>query len=178
MAMDLSLLGGNHPGNKQWLIKVKNKLASLFGHTHPLIYNHWQTKQGNIDLNKEVSKLANLSQTLTNYAIFAKSAGIAVVLLAYHQGVIHPKVSFFVGLPISWFKSNKLNITYLLQNYPIPTLILQNQQDPLGPASLVADILNRLNLDNYQLSKLKGDDHIYTDLTTIRSRIYDFISQT
>ncbi len=128
MAMDLILLDGNHSGNKLWLTKVENKLADLFDHTHPLIYSHWQTKQGNIkyniDLNKEVAKLAILSQTLTNYAIFAKSAGIAVVLLAYHQGVIYPKVSFFVGLPISWFKSNKLNITRLLQNYPIPTLIL------------------------------------------------------
>jgi len=176
--MDLVLLGGNHPGNQEWLEAVAAKLGDLFDQTWPLIYQHWRQPELTLDLEREVDKLARLTRSLHDYAIFAKSAGIAITLTAYQRGLIKPNLAVFVGLPIGWGGSAYLEAIRSVKQRPLPILFIQNRADPLGPADKVKDWLSKIDLPDYKLVILPGQDHIYADLPVIRQKVKEFLSPT
>lgn len=73
--MKLFLLAGNHISNKKWIEEVHANLQDLFDESEILYYSHWNSKERkDIDLDLEIERLANLTNGLEDFIVFAKSA--------------------------------------------------------------------------------------------------------
>jgi hypothetical protein len=85
----LVILPGNSPKNKEWAISARGAFMSLFKSVIINEYDHWNNNKESIDLNLEANKLAGIIRSADQpIEIFAKSAGIILVLYAVHNKII------------------------------------------------------------------------------------------
>src|SRR4030042_6785686 len=102
--MNLILLPGNTPGNKNWIEEVEQSLKPNFSSTNIQFYRHWQTGDDLVDLDHELEELVDKTSKLSDYLIFAKSAGVVLSVKGICEGKIKPGWCVFVGTPILWAK--------------------------------------------------------------------------
>lgn len=173
--MNLILLGGNSIDNKKWIKEVEQHLRPLFETTRIVYYEHWETGGLMINLDKEEEKLIETVRGLDKYMIFAKSAGSLVTIKAIYENKILPEKCIFVGLPLKWAKKNNFNIDLWLKNYSVPTVIIQNTDDPLASSQEVQSFLKQENTINIGLKEFPGNTHDYNKLDLIYSLTEDLL---
>ncbi len=171
--MNLYLLPGNSPHNKEWIKQVEEALKPLFKETKVQFYKHWETGEEIADLEYESNKLKN--DFKENSLIFAKSLGIVITLKTIKEHKVKPKACIFAGAPINWCKKNNIPIETLLKGLKTKALFIQNKNDPAFSSKDLKELLEKNKLKNYKLIELEGNTHEYSDLPKIKHLIEEFI---
>ncbi|MBI4157758.1 hypothetical protein HY502_02830 [Candidatus Woesebacteria bacterium] len=166
--MILLLLGGTHVSNKRWIERVSTSFQDKPYSNQILYYDHWQSGNETIDFQKELNKLLKLTANLKNYLIFAKSVGVLLVLKAVYQGKLDPKRCVFVGTPVFWAHDRGYDVDKWLRGFSVPTLFIQESQDPFIEATGLKKKLKGLNVKNYQFEEVPGNTHNYSHIAKIR----------
>jgi len=187
--MDLILLPGNDAKNKEWIEWVAESVKARYDRRIVQYYDHW-TKGGEISPEVELKKLSELAlgleaknikkvagegkgegkervQEAGGYAVFGKSVGVVLALGAIAQGAIAPKKCIFVGSAIGFGKRLGLPVEEWLiglNDKQIPTVFIQQENDPAISADDLETLLQKIGFTDYQLIKVPGGDHIYKDL--------------
>jgi pimeloyl-ACP methyl ester carboxylesterase len=175
--MDILLLPGNSKKHKVWIDKVELEMKPLFEHSATNYYDHWWQGEDDaiIDMEAELAKLESTVDQLKSYIVFAKSAGAALALYAMNEGVISPDVCVFVGMPINWCKENGFAIDEWLLEYDVPTLFIQNKNDPAIHFDDLKDYLFERNVHNHHMVELEGDSHDYDTIPELKRLTEEFI---
>lgn len=169
--MDLLLLGGNSPKNKDWIEQVSLKLAPLFSHTKVQYYNHWQEENKSANFAAEFATMVQNAKDLgENYCIFAKSFGTALTLKGIQDGVIAPQKCILTGCAFGEAKA-----PLLLKGLKIPTLFIQQTSDPYLAFEDLKILIEDNDVLNYELKEVKGRDHKYSDIDELYKLIEVFI---
>lgn len=173
--MNLILLGGNSPINKQWLHDLATALKTHFPSPYIHHYRHWETGEALIDLDYELEVLTK-NLPAEPYIILAKSAGVLLTLKGVAEKLLNPQKCIFLGTPILWAKDNHFVVESWLGNHSLPTLFIQQAHDPAMSFNDLKQYLEQENTKNYQLFELSGDDHIYDNFDQLRDPIITFIN--
>jgi len=172
--MNLILLGGNSIDNKKWIENVESCLKPLFQSTTIINYDHWQTGESMINLDKEKEKLAEIAKNLGEYIIFAKSAGSLVTVKAVFEKLISPQKCIFAGVPLKWARKSNFDVDTWYKDYSIPTIAIQHTNDPLASSKELSEFLTQLS-KTVKVEELTDDTHDYNELDTIKKLVSDFI---
>lgn len=172
--MNLILLPGNNKSNKEWIQKIEVELKDLFDSTLIQYYDHWKDNKPIIDLDLELNELVKNNNAVD--VVFAKSAGILLALKAIKNHLIKPKKCIFVGFPINWARINNFDIDIWLENYQIPTMFIQNSEDPAFSFKDLREFLYKKALKNYDIVELPGNSHDYNDISKLRKLIVTFLN--
>lgn len=173
--IDLVLLPGNSPANKQWIDQLAEVLDPHAKRVKSLYYSHWVTGNGLINLEQEQDKLVALAQDLIEYAVVAKSVGVLLALEAIFKKKITPQKCVFIGSALKWGKYYQLDVDSWLQGYATPTLFIQKKHDPATPAEELRHLLTRSGVFNYKFEQLAGNDHGYDNLNQLKDLIVNFL---
>lgn len=173
--MNLIILPGNSIKNLEWSKKVEKALSPHFNEIKILHYRHWSSGEETINLEYELSVLSNLTKGDTSYVIFAKSAGALLALRAVYEGSIRPLRCIFIGIAVLWGEEYNLPVDSWLRNYSLPTLFIQKEFDPAIHFKDLDRLLKELNVKNYKLQKVMGEDHEYDDINLLKDMTLKFI---
>jgi len=174
--MHIIYLAGNSLNNKTWIEEVKSKFDS-FSDGEILYYDHWQTGDKWINLQKESDKLAELVKGKKDYFVFAKSIGSVLALKNIFEGKLNPKKMVICGLPYRAGKEEFKEIDECLKTLKVPTIFIQNESDPVYSFAELEKTLNENKPADYQLIKNPGNNtHDYEDfeqLVDIAKKFYE-----
>lgn len=175
--MKLLLLPGNSQSNKPWIKDIESEFSTHFEETSAIEYENWSTNNFTqvIDFPTELRKIQNAVSNWDNYCVFAKSVGTALCLKAVQDQIIRPKKCVFVGLPLTWLKENKIPIDDFAQSYTIPTLFIQQKDDPFGNSEIVGSFINKLTLPQSKYLVINGNDHKYSDIQLVVQNSLEFL---
>ena len=171
--MDLIILSGNAPENKEWAEKVGKLFKDEFDSIYIQYYEHWPNQKKIIDFNLEISKLVKNNRR--NLIIIAKSVGVALAIKCIHTKKLNPLKCVFFGLPIKWCEKNNIPLQNWLINYKRPSLFIQQTEDPFLSFSELKPLLEKLNVKNYSLYEVNGNDHIYLNIKKLKNTMEKFI---
>lgn len=171
--MHLILLPGNSPANEPWIKEVEKALKPYFEETFVQKYKHWQTGGAYLDLEYELQVLAE--NVPTNYAIFAKSAGVYLTIKGIFEKKIAPQKCVFVGTPFSLGRIEALKQGGWLEGYSLPSLFIQQEQDPVAPYGEIKKILEAFKVKNCQIVKIPGFSHHYADIEKLEKLTIKFL---
>lgn len=156
------LLAGANPKNKEWIYKLRDKLApTCSGNVSVFEYSHW-SDSGDIDLSEEAAKLTKRLAAGDVSVVIAKSAGSLIALEASRASITKPGRAVFIGFPIKYAQEKNIDCSSLLSVFDTPTLYIQAEHDPMGSYRDICEITK--NLANAKSVSIKGDDHDYKDM--------------
>ncbi len=174
--MHIIYLAGNSLNNKTWIEKVKSNFDS-FSTGDILYYDHWQTGEKWINLEKESEKLTELVKDKKDYFVFAKSIGSVLALKNIYEGTLNPKKMVICGLPYRAGKEEFKEIDECLKTLKVPTTFIQNEFDPVYGFEELSEVLAINSPSDYHLFKNAGNStHDYEDfeqLVNIVKNLYD-----
>jgi hypothetical protein len=173
--MNLFILPGNSQENKLWAEGIGKALRGDFGVIKILNYRHWERGEEFIDLEYELGQLVNLVSEDEEYVIVAKSAGAFLTTLGVYEKKINPTICVFLGTPIGWAGSINFDVKKYFSDFGVPTLFIQQSEDPITKYSELEMVLNDLRVKNNKLIKVEGNDHSYRDYEVIGNLILEFI---
>jgi hypothetical protein len=163
--MDLVLLGGMSPHNKEWIYQVEQALSPLFNTCIVHEYAHWASAAPMIDVEHELNVLRTKIRDLEHYVIFAKSAGVVLSLKGIAENVLHPNACLFVGTPLSFARDHGHQLDLWLKHLTVPTTFVQNAHDPAGSFQELHRLLrDHMESPRYSLTELPGETHDYDNL--------------
>lgn len=177
-AMNLLMLPGNSPSNKEWTHILSGLLLPHFSEVKIVEYESWRDNDFSrvIDLEEELVKVSKVVRKWDQYCIFAKSVGTALCMKAVAEKAINPQKCMFVGIPLEWLSANNILISNWVKDYHVPTMVVQQKNDPFGNAKIVSDFL--LSIDSIaNFSTIEGDDHNYSDVALLISKAVSFFSE-
>lgn len=165
--MHIIYLAGNSLNNKTWIEEVKSKFDS-FSEGEILYYDHWQTGEKWINLEKESEKLKELVKDKTDNFIFAKSMGSILALKNIFEGKLNPKKMVICGLPYRTGKEEFKEIDECLKTLRVPTTFIQNEFDPVYSFDELTEILRKNPPIDYQLvNNPNNNTHDYEDFNQL-----------
>ncbi len=173
--MELILLPGNSKRNKEWTEEVASKIKDLFEKAHIHYYKHWQTEEEIISIKDESLILSDYLKNKKDYFIFAKSIGSALAIKNIKKKKISPNKCLFLGLPVLWCREHNIPLDSWINEYSIPTLFIQNSNDPVISANELKDYLIEGKVKNYKFIELEGNSHDYNNIKQIRKLLEDFL---
>lgn len=173
--MNLLILGGYSDYNKEWVESIKKTFGDLFESTEIMYYDNWADYKEDADIRPEVEKLKKIAEGKENLIVLAKSVGVALTLQAVHNGYIKPDKCIFLGTAYEWSKQNGWDMDVLLKDFDIPALFFQQTDDTTASFKKIKEVLEALNVKNYDMVELPGEDHKYRDVQDIRRYAEPFI---
>lgn len=173
--MKLVILPGNSKSNREWANIAESAFSDSFSEIYKQSYSHWDTDQETLDFDIELEKLEKGIKN-QECLIFAKSAGAMLAVYGVYKKRINPKKCVFVGLPANWAKDKNFELDEWLQEYRVPTVIIQNSSDPITPYDDLLKSITGLNKTNFKLIEIEGDNHKYEDFELIKDKIDNFLS--
>lgn len=173
--MKLILLPGNVPTNKQWAHNAAQAFSDTATDILEQNYTHWETGAKIIDFDAELVKLSEALQGENEYIIFGKSAGAVLAIYGVSAGALKPERCVFAGLPIKWAEKNKFPLREWLTKFNIPTVLVEQSEDPVGPYAEVQAYLAELEINSIQTIEIPGNDHDYNDLDAIKALVQEFL---
>lgn len=175
--MNLLLLPGNSAQNEEWTIEVEQALSPIFSSTELQKYEHWDTGEKIIDIDKELERITSLVSEWKEYAVFAKSAGTLLATKGVLKKKIQPERCIFIGVPIHWARENNFDADTWFGNYSIPTLFIQKSHDPFFSFNELKEFLTEKRVTNHTLREVEGDSHHYEDINLLKTEIEKFVSK-
>jgi len=174
--MNLILLPGNNRSQRSWIDSVEKELSPEFSSTAVHYYDHWWSglEDAEIDLDAELLKLATTAQQFDKYIIIAQSEGVLLALYGIYEGIIEPDVCIFVGSAFNYAKEYGYDLHSWLVSFDIPTLFIQNEQDPMMGGKELDDLLFSKNVLGHRIVTLPGETNTYPEASRIRDIIFDF----
>ena len=172
--MHIIYLAGNSLNNKTWIEKIKTKFDS-FSDGEILYYDHWQSGEKWINLQKESDKLADLVKDKKDYFVFAKSIGSILALKNIFEGKLNPKKMIICGLPYRAGKEEFKEIDDCLKTLKVPTTFIQNEFDPVYSYAELKNVLDNNSPADFQLiNNSSKDTHDYLDYENLSIIIEEF----
>lgn len=169
--MYIIYLVGNSLNNKTWIEEIKSNFDS-FSTGNILYYDHWQSGEKWINLQKESEKLAELVKDKKDYFVFAKSIGSVLALKNVFEGTLNPKKMVVCGLPYRAGKDEFKEIDECLKTLKVPTMFIQNEFDPVCSFDELAETLANNSPDDYHLIKNAGNStHDYEDYESLIKQV-------
>jgi len=163
--MKILFLPGNSEHNKEWVNQLANDTHTKL-EKNTYYYNHWETGEETIDFDTE---LLNLKITLSKdkYLIVAKSAGCALSLMAFKQGITDIYKFIFIGYPYTWLEMLKIDPIDLLKDISKEILFIQKPLDPAIPFLKLKESIGEVN-DSFSFLEYERvgesiDNHRYED---------------
>ena len=175
--VNLVLLPGNSANNKEWIEEIQRTIGPLFEHSTIQYYKHWETGASIIDLEEELSVLAKTVESIGEFTVFAKSAGIIVALKGVYDGRLKLAQCVFVGMPVEWSRTNGFDIDVWIKNYSVPTLFIQATSDPACHYEDLQAYIGDMNVENCILSEVGGNNHDYENLLELRAEVEKFLEK-
>ena len=169
--MNLLLLAGNSLRNKQWIHEARDHLAQPFDTAYVHEYTHWESGADFIDLDFELEQLMTAVRPLRQFATFAKSMGSVLALRCIAENAIMPTCMLIVGLPLQEINRRGIPVNEWLRVSPIPILIVQNEDDPLGSFEQVLSYVGTCQNELIQVASVPGDTHDYEDYDTLQDML-------
>lgn len=161
--MYIIYLVGNSLNNKTWIEEIKSNFDS-FSTGEILYYDHWQTGEKWINLQRESEKLAKLVKDKKDYFVFAKSIGSILALKNIYKANLNPKKMVICGLPYRAGKEEFKEIDECLKTLKVPTIFIQNEFDPVYSHAEIKNVLDNNSPVDYQLINNHGNNtHDYED---------------
>lgn len=155
--MHIIYLAGNNVNNRTWIEKVKANFDS-FSTGDILYYDHWQSGEKWINLEKESKRLQELIKDKKDYFVFSKSVGSVLALKNIYGGKLKAKKMVICGLPYRAGKKEFNEIDECLKTLKVPTMFIQNEFDPVYSFKELADVLANDSPADYHLIKNPGND--------------------
>lgn len=171
------MLPGNTVGNKSWIEEVEQSLKPNFSSTNIQFYRHWQTGGDLIGLDHELKELVDKTSKLSDYLIFAKSAGVVLAIRGICEGKIRPRCCVFVGTPVLWANEKGFDFDKWITNFRVPALFIQQENDPAMPADGLKDYLNNKGVTNYKFIKIPGASHDYPNIEQLKEFVLGFLQK-
>jgi len=137
--MKLFVLGGLSHKNESWVLDVCKSFDSEY-ECVPVFYDHWKN-ESSINFELECKKLRDLVANEKSYALFAKSAGVLVVLKTVFEYDIKPLQCFFIGTPYTYSHKIKMPLEEFAYAIPLRTTFIQNEFDPACSYEKLVQIL-------------------------------------
>lgn len=171
------MLSGNSHTNRKWIYDVKDQFADMFDSIYVQDYRHWETGEGWIDLEHELSVLKEQTQNLQEpYGIFAKSIGTVLAVQAVRQGVLKPDFLLFCGVPLNFIIENNFQFFNELKACSLPTTLVHNEHDVVGSA---ADLKRYLGDElGSKVIVTAGNTHNYEDYALLRAEVNQLMRTT
>jgi hypothetical protein len=174
--MNAIFLPGNSPINKEWIEDLEKSLKPLLGSTLIQYYEHWKTGDSIMDFEYEYAKLVKECEGLGKFAVVGKSAGALLAAKAIYDHKIFPSKCVFIGTAIMWGRANSYDVDLWFDNLTVPSLFIQQTDDPAMPFSELEIFLRDSGVTSYNLKEVPGNDHAYLDLETINKYVSDFLN--
>ena len=171
--MRLVILGGNHKNSQKWIHTISEYFASDF-EVVTINYEHWSEPAGVIAFTTELNKLRSIISG-DECMVVAKSAGTLLAMQAAAVGILKPVKCIFLGLPITFAAKHMIDLKSLLAAHKAPSLIIQNDRDPMGSFDEIAELVAMVGKDKFAVQSQVGSDHCYEDYPEISSYIYKFM---
>ncbi|MCL4480496.1 MAG: hypothetical protein M1113_03305 [Candidatus Thermoplasmatota archaeon] len=172
MNSNLIILPGNGPTNKEWAEKARDFFVNHFKSVTIQYYDHWSNNAELIDIDIELKKLTNTLNTLNgDIVILAKSIGTVLAMYAFYSKTVDAsQISncVFVGLPPEWARANGFDIDNWSSTFAIPSILIQNNNDPVATAEDIRKEQASGRFRNMTLVEVKGDGHMYGDFDEIK----------
>ena len=143
--MHIIYLAGNNPSNKAWIEKVKSEFDS-FSTGDILYYDHWQSGEKWINLEKESKKLTELVKDKTDYFVFSKSIGSVLAL----KNVFEKNSFGFAALFFHFLSAHLIKIDHIGHGRTGVVCIVGHWAFP--PKDLSEDLCHSLNGELFSLS--------------------------
>lgn len=176
--MNLVLLPGNSSRNEQWIAKVADGFSEVFSKQIVVKYDHWvDTKADLIDFDTELKKLEKMVLSISDYGVFAKSAGTILALLAVKGGFFKPKFCIFVGSAVKFARRAGYSFQHLLQEVKVPILFIQKAQDPAFPFASLKRLVEDSEIEGATFREISGSNHHYGDIGLLADFVDDFLIQ-
>ena len=173
--MKLVILPGNSHLNKEWTDEASSFFSKNFEDRYVQNYSHWENGQDTINFEVEAKKLAeNIGSA--ECIILAKSAGAMLAIYCVSKNLIKPNRCVFVGLPVIWAKERNFDLESWIQDFNVPSTIIQNSNDPVTSYAQAKSFLDSLHKENIKIIETPGDDHGYEDFGTIRQNSGKFFN--
>lgn len=166
--MNILIFSGNSLRNRDYGLEVEAKIKDLFESTYLQAYRHWETGQEWIDLPHELETLNSQAPT-GDYGVFAKSIGTVLAVRAIKQGIIAPKFLLLCGLPLGYIVKDYPEFGSELASTGVPTVIIQNNQDPVGSVQDTQAYL--ADFGDFNLIITQGETHDYEDYSLLREQL-------
>ena len=125
-----------------------------------------------INIDVEIEKLREEVKDSDDYIVCAKSAGTIVTICSVDMGILKPSKCVFVGMPLSLDDADSKEYIDKLQNFNVPTLVIQKTNDPIASFQTVSEVVK--NIPNIKLVEIEGDNHKYDDFELINKLAKDF----
>lgn len=162
---NLIILPGNGSINKDWAEKARDFFSPNFASVSIQYYDHWSSGGEVINMNIELEKLEKTFYNLKgNIVIFAKSAGALLFMSVIYLKLVDDSrisKSIFVGFPPTWARANGFDVDLWSSGYSIPTVIIQNINDPLSPVGDIRKEQANGKFTSLRLIEQEGTDHVY-----------------
>ena len=173
--MNLILLPGNT--DKTWIKEIQRNISPLFKSSFLVEYAHHHKGETIINFEYELDSLNKLilDNKLSDYIIFAKSAGTLLTVKGANEEILKPQKCIFLGLPINWAYKHKFDIDTWIQNYSIPTLFIQQTNDPYYSYKELQTYLHKHSVENFLMHEIEGNNHYYSNLEEIKEQVKNYI---
>lgn len=173
--MEIIYLPGNSVDNKSWIEEIKTNFDSISS-GKILYYDHWQSREKWINIDRENEKLKELVKGENDYNVFAKSIGTILTLKGMDENYFKPKKAIFCGFPYSAGERAGIKINECLKSLTIPVIFIQNEFDPVGGFKELTEILMNNSPANYRLIKIANNSthnyENYDELVTITKEFF------
>jgi hypothetical protein len=158
-------LPGRHPQTEAWL---RSLLRAAGLPVDELIrYRHWSSAV-EASAAAEAERLADAAPSL----VVAKSFGTVVAATAFDRHNFRPAGAVLIGTPYEAIAAEDLELLRRLAR-GLPTLFIQQSDDPGGPASRLA---TTLDVPDGAVAEVPGDDHLYQDVASVSLLIRTWIT--
>ncbi len=168
--MDLIILPGNSVSNRAWAEAVANQVKGMFETIRVVYYKHWEMGEKTIDFDIEDKELIKVTQGLSEYVIFAKSAGTILSLRGINEGILKPVKNVFCGFPLKFGRSLNQNVDEWLPKLRIPTVVIQNTEDPVMTYKEMSEYMESVN-QKIRAVETGGNTHDYENYEVIKMEL-------
>lgn len=172
--MKLIVLPGNSPSNKEWALQMSQHLLKLFPDQYVQSYSHWDGHGEILDIGIEAAKLADNCKD-SESIIVAKSAGAMLAIYCISNNLIKPKKCIFMGLPVLWAEKYGFEMSKWIENFSVPTVLLQNSNDPITSYAQASDFIKKYSIPHiFKIIETAGDTHKYDNFVEVKKIITNF----
>lgn len=175
--MKLVILPGNSASNKVWNEIMSDAFADMFPKRYAHSYAHWKSGKNIIDIDAEADALVSHVGT-EEIVILGKSIGAVLAIKCVAKNYVHPKKCVLMGLPIEWAREHGMPPETWMDAFNVPTLFIQNDNDPVAPCSDTKYFLKRYASKQFSTVIIEGTDHKYNDVPAIKTAAGKFFLST
>lgn len=164
--MNILLLPGNSPENKDWIDGFGSFCKGKFDIVKVVHYDHWDSGEQFADIEKEAQKGERIVNGWRDYIIVSKSIGCAVTLKMLKNLKVQPKYVVMIGFPLLLLENKYKKVLDLLNNIQIRLIFVQKPKDPASSFVGLKAFLEGLELKNYKAMEYTSleepiDNHHY-----------------